>query len=141
MYPTVTVVGLVGTRAQYSGWLIHDVALKTANSVKPGGYNGCLRFYWTDGTPSTYMSGLSPEPCFIGSVNRFDTAVAACNASLPKGRVGFALQGGSTINMEPERLQELIASAEERKPGVVFLRKPDNIPYDQFAAACSRWTS
>ncbi|GEM_PF-4671992 len=141
MYPTVQVVGLVGTKRQYSGWMIHDVALKTKYTTKPGGYNGCFKFYWKDGSTSTYMAGLGTEPCYVGSVNRFDQAVAACNAVLPKGRVGFAMQHGSSINMDQGTLDFLVASATTNKPGVVFLRKPDEGSYDKFYQACSAWNN
>ncbi len=90
--PTIEIVSIAHRTGIEGGVIIHTTPQRVQFSSKPGGYTGCLKLVYPDGTVTSFYAGFGRDTnrCFPGN---FDSITQAqCEALIPEGRVGWVLQ-------------------------------------------------
>jgi hypothetical protein len=110
--PTVKLVSFHGAQTAYAGFLLLTKPRVPKFATKPGGFNVCTRieeidFETSQKTVSGIYTGVGTELCYYGEGIVDDNAVAACNATLPAGFVGYFLKKAQGSDISDEGLHNL----------------------------------
>lgn len=121
--PTVKLVSFHGVQGAYAGFLLLTKPRVPKFSTKPGGFNVCTRISFpAEGSAvAGSYTGVSTDLCFSGGGVVEDSAVAACNATLPAGFVGLFLLKAQGTDISPTGLQDLESLIVGNPPSALLL--------------------
>lgn len=140
--PSAKLVSFRGQSEAYAGYLYLTPPRKSIGATKPGGFNICLiTTDPTNGSVSSFYTGAGKEVCFSGGGVVQDSAVAACNNTVPSGFVGRYFNIVKGIDTSDEGLRNLEAFALERGPAMVQFLALDQFKgsRDKAIARCNQF--